>query len=496
MLEVAASVIVADKVTKVFEGGGRRDQVVALENLSLEVAEGEFVCLVGGSGCGKTTFLNLVAGFLAPTDGVIYLRGRAIDGIEPRAGMIFQSYALLPWKTVAGNVEFGPKMKRLPKAERRAIADRFIQMVGLQRLRAFLSRPAVGRDAAAGDAGAAPRGGPGGVPDGRAVRRAGRDDPPGDAGGADPHPRAEREDDGLRDAQHRRGPDPRRSDRRDVFSSGPLEGLDPERPAAPATRGRSALAALPGVEDARSGGTWRRRSGARSRRRRAPREAGDDRRAPALPTAVPARRQRADSRLLRLLRAAGAGDRKALRRPAGRRGDRRRRVYGTVHGRAPRRARHPLGGARGQGHRLGRVQPELRAGGAVPQASSGSSRAAARPRRGRASRRSDGPRSRAGLRPDRPVSHRVLGRAEGTHLRRALAGWHERAGGARGLLAEARGARRDARRARDRGAHRHPLLHGRRRSIVEEGPSTRSATSAVSRARRSRPARRSAPTPP
>src|SRR5439155_602723 len=81
--------------------GSRRAQVVALKDLSLDVTDGEFVCLVGGSGCGKTTFLNLVAGFLQPTDGAIYLRGEPIVGIEPRAGMIFQSYALFPWKTVA-----------------------------------------------------------------------------------------------------------------------------------------------------------------------------------------------------------------------------------------------------------------------------------------------------------------------------------------------------------------------------------------------------------
>ena len=73
--------------------------------------EGEFVCLLGASGCGKSTMLSLFAGFLQPTAGQVMLRGAPITGIEPRCGMVFQSYALFPWKTVRGNVEFGLKMQ-------------------------------------------------------------------------------------------------------------------------------------------------------------------------------------------------------------------------------------------------------------------------------------------------------------------------------------------------------------------------------------------------
>jgi len=125
-----AGILTADRVTKAFPAGG--EGLVALQNLSLEVAEGEFLCLIGASGCGKSTLLNMFAGFIQPTTGQVLLRGRPITGIEPRCGMVFQSYALFPWKTVRGNVEFGLRMQGVPAATRRATAERFIEMVNLR----------------------------------------------------------------------------------------------------------------------------------------------------------------------------------------------------------------------------------------------------------------------------------------------------------------------------------------------------------------------------
>jgi NitT/TauT family transport system ATP-binding protein len=123
-------ILTANAVSKSFSIGPGAS-VLAVHHFSLDVAEGEIVCLLGASGCGKSTLLNMFAGFLQPTSGEVKLRGQPIRGIEPRCGMIFQSYALFPWKTVRGNVEFGLKMQGLSRAERRERAQRFIDMVKL-----------------------------------------------------------------------------------------------------------------------------------------------------------------------------------------------------------------------------------------------------------------------------------------------------------------------------------------------------------------------------
>jgi len=124
-------ILAARNVTKAFTTG-KDQELVAVDNLSFEIREGEFVCLLGASGCGKSTILNMFAGFTQPTAGEVLLRGRPIVAIEPRCGMIFQSYALFPWKTVRGNVEFGLRMKGLSRTERHERAAAFIEMVNLR----------------------------------------------------------------------------------------------------------------------------------------------------------------------------------------------------------------------------------------------------------------------------------------------------------------------------------------------------------------------------
>jgi NitT/TauT family transport system ATP-binding protein len=127
---MSSPMIEIDKVNKVFSS--RKGDVEAVRDFSLDIKEGEVVTLVGSSGCGKTTVLNMVAGFMSPTSGRIYLEGAPITKVEPRCGMIFQSYALFPWLTVRGNVEFGPKINGIPGKARRDEADKYIEMVGLE----------------------------------------------------------------------------------------------------------------------------------------------------------------------------------------------------------------------------------------------------------------------------------------------------------------------------------------------------------------------------
>ena len=85
--------------------------VQALENVSLDLAEGQLMSVLGPSGCGKTTLLNIVAGFLAPTSGEIVLNGHNVTGPDAERGMVFQQGALFEWMSVRENVSFGPRMK-------------------------------------------------------------------------------------------------------------------------------------------------------------------------------------------------------------------------------------------------------------------------------------------------------------------------------------------------------------------------------------------------
>lgn len=127
---MSAALIELDNVTKVFST--RKGDIVAVRDFSHSIKKGEIVTLVGASGCGKTTVLNMVAGFLSPTSGRILLEGQTITKVEPRCGMIFQSYALFPWLTVSKNVEFGPRINGIPRKIRKEEARKYIEMVGLE----------------------------------------------------------------------------------------------------------------------------------------------------------------------------------------------------------------------------------------------------------------------------------------------------------------------------------------------------------------------------
>jgi NitT/TauT family transport system ATP-binding protein len=108
-----------------------KKEVVALRDFALDVKEGEFVCLLGPSGCGKTTVLRIVAGLDDKTSGSVELYGRKITSAGPDRGMVFQEFALFPWRTVRKNIEFGLDVKGIPEQKRAAISKKYIDLVGL-----------------------------------------------------------------------------------------------------------------------------------------------------------------------------------------------------------------------------------------------------------------------------------------------------------------------------------------------------------------------------
>ena len=105
--------------------------VLALDGISLEVADREFIAMLGPSGCGKSTLLYLVGGFMPLQQGRIVVNGKQVTGPGPDRGIVFQNFALFPWKTVRDNVLYGLEKQRLPKSEREEIARHYIDMVHL-----------------------------------------------------------------------------------------------------------------------------------------------------------------------------------------------------------------------------------------------------------------------------------------------------------------------------------------------------------------------------
>lgn len=119
-------------VTVAYERTREKDTLVALEDFSLDIGEGEFITIVGPSGCGKSTFLNVVAGLTFPAKGEVSVYGKPVTGPGPDRAVVFQDYALMPWRTVEGNVRFGLEMQRRVDQTTPAKIAHYIEMVGLE----------------------------------------------------------------------------------------------------------------------------------------------------------------------------------------------------------------------------------------------------------------------------------------------------------------------------------------------------------------------------
>ena len=105
----------------------------AVADVDLHIASGEFVAIVGASGCGKSTVLRILAGFEPATGGTVTVGGAPITAPGPERGVVFQDYGLFPWLTVHENVAYGPRRRRVPRARVRELTERFIRTVGLTR---------------------------------------------------------------------------------------------------------------------------------------------------------------------------------------------------------------------------------------------------------------------------------------------------------------------------------------------------------------------------
>ena len=127
-----ALAVSARNVSVEYERTREKDTLVALADFTLDIAEGEFLTVVGPSGCGKSTFLNVVAGLTHPAAGEISVFGKPVTGPGPDRAVVFQDYALMPWRTVEANIRFGLEMQRRVGKDTPSKIAHFVKMVGLE----------------------------------------------------------------------------------------------------------------------------------------------------------------------------------------------------------------------------------------------------------------------------------------------------------------------------------------------------------------------------
>ncbi|WP_461214575.1 ABC transporter ATP-binding protein [Lacticaseibacillus sp. GG6-2] len=122
-----------ENVTKQYTS--RRHQTLALRNVDLAIKENEFVSIVGPSGCGKSTMLRMIAGLDHASSGSVTIDSSAITAPGPDRGLVFQAYSLFPWMTVAKNIEYGLKMKKMPRIRRNVVVDHYLEKMDLQQFK-------------------------------------------------------------------------------------------------------------------------------------------------------------------------------------------------------------------------------------------------------------------------------------------------------------------------------------------------------------------------
>lgn len=130
MEERNGKIVIKNLTKKFITETGREIQV--LEDINLTIYDNEFLLIIGPSGCGKTTLLSCIAGFETPTSGSIVMDGKQITKPGSERGVVFQETAVFPWRKVEKNVEYGLEVKKVPKAQRKAIANKYLKMVGLE----------------------------------------------------------------------------------------------------------------------------------------------------------------------------------------------------------------------------------------------------------------------------------------------------------------------------------------------------------------------------